>query len=67
METGLSGVTASIFHLRAAFFGRAGGNFCFEVATRPKKSGELCGSRLPFGLRIESRIPFVELLSEFFI
>jgi hypothetical protein len=32
-----------------------------------KKAGELCGSRLPLGLRIESRIPFVELLSEFFI
>jgi hypothetical protein len=32
-----------------------------------KKWGELCGSRLILGLRIESRIPFVELLSEFFI
>jgi hypothetical protein len=32
-----------------------------------KKAGELCGSRLILGLHIESRIPFVELLSEFFI
>ena len=32
-----------------------------------KKPGELCGSRLPLGLRIESRIPLVELASEIFI
>jgi hypothetical protein len=32
-----------------------------------KKAGELCGSRLTPGLRIQSRIPFVELLSEFFV
>jgi hypothetical protein len=32
-----------------------------------KKTGELCGSRLAIGLRIESGIPFVELLSELFI
>jgi len=32
-----------------------------------KKAEELCGSRLIFGLCAESRIPFVELPSEFFI
>jgi hypothetical protein len=39
----------------------------WHIAMRLKKTGELCGSRLTLGLRIESRIPFVELLSEFFI
>ena len=33
-----------------------------RASTRP-----YCGSRLILGLRIESRIPFVELLSELFI
>jgi len=32
-----------------------------------KKPGELCGSRLILGFRIESRIPLLELASEFFI
>src|SRR5215813_2775980 len=32
-----------------------------------KKPGELCGSRLILGLRIESRIPLLELASEIFI
>jgi hypothetical protein len=32
-----------------------------------EKTGELCGSRLTLGLRIESRIPLVELASEIFI
>src|SRR5262249_55004355 len=32
-----------------------------------KKPGELCSSRLPLGLRIESRIPLLEVVSELFI
>jgi hypothetical protein len=39
----------------------------YEQLRDRKKAGELCGSRLTIGLRIESRIPFVELLSELFI
>jgi putative transposase len=38
-----------------------------ELKGDRKKAGELCGSRLTLGLRIESRIPFVEFLSEFFV
>jgi hypothetical protein len=29
-----------------------------SAVVRPEKVGELCGSRLIFGLRFESRIPF---------
>src|SRR5262249_59357322 len=32
-----------------------------------KKPGELCGSRTFFGIAAKSRIPLVELVSEFFI
>jgi hypothetical protein len=32
-----------------------------------KKPGELCGSRLILGLRIESRIPLLKLAPEIFI
>ena len=33
----------------------------------PKKAVEPCGSRLVLGLLVESRIPFVEPVSEFFV
>lgn len=39
----------------------------FALVRDRKKVGELCGSRLPPGLRIESWIPLVELASEIFI
>ncbi len=38
-----------------------------EIERDRKKTGELCGSRLILGFRIESRIPLLELASEFFI
>src|SRR5215475_10348646 len=36
-------------------------------AETKKKTGELCGSRLILGFRIESRIPLLELASDIFI
>ncbi len=37
------------------------------AALGPKKPGELCGSRTFFGIAAKSKIPLVELVSEFFI
>jgi hypothetical protein len=39
----------------------------FPVEGDRKKPGELCGSRTFFGIAAKSRIPLVELVSEFFI
>ena len=43
------------------------GELLFTDLGDGKKWGELCDSRLFLGLRIEPRIPLVEVVSEFFI
>src|SRR6266545_4426155 len=60
------GALGSVSDLRAAARLCSNSRLVTQSGDR-KKAGELCGSRLTLGLRIESRIPFVVLLSELFI